>query len=66
MSLDRSILEKVSERVDTLEKDKVTMYALINNLKDVYFDIIEDGYVSDDTYIDLASFVLYAGFIVED
>jgi hypothetical protein len=66
MRLDDSILERLIDRINELDMNSATMYSIINKLKDMYINIIEDGYVSDDTYINLAAFVLYSGFLMED
>ena len=61
-----SILEKLDERICKLEDKQVSMYAVFNRLKDIYIDVIKDGYVSEDIYLDLASFVIYAGLLMEE
>lgn len=61
-----SILEKLDERICKLEDTQVSMYAVFNRLKDIYIDVIKDGYVSEDIYLDLASFVIYAGLLMEE
>ena len=66
MKLDDSILERLNNEIEALSVNNVTMYSIINNLKDVYVTIVEDGYVSEDTYLKLASYVLYTGFLMED
>ena len=43
-----------------------TMYSVLNHLKDIYVGIIEDGYVPNDAYLNLAAYVLYAGFLMEE
>lgn len=65
MKLDDSILNKLTERLEFLENENITMFSLINKLKDMYIDIIQNGYVSDETYLDLAAVVLYTGFVME-
>ena len=66
MRLDNSILEKLNDKIEALDVNNVTMYSIINSLKDLYVRIIEDGYVTEDAYLNLASYVLYAGFLMED
>ena len=66
MKLDDSILNKLTERVELLDAESVTTFSVINKLKDMYIDIIQNGYVSDETYLDLAAVVLYSGFVMED
>ena len=66
MKLEDSILNELTERVETMDKENVTMFSVINKLKDMYIDIIQNGYVSDETYLDLAAVVLYSGFVMED
>ena len=66
MKLNDSILNRLTERIETLDSENGTMFSVINKLKDMYVDIIKDGYVSSDTYIDLAAIVLYSGFVMED
>lgn len=66
MKLEDSILNELTERVETMDKENVTMFSVINKLKDMYIDIIQNGYVSESTYLDLAAVVLYTGFVVED
>lgn len=66
MKLHDSILEELGRRVNRLSEDKVTTYTLINELKDTYISIIKNGYVSEDTYLRLASMLLYVGFLVEE
>ena len=66
MKLDNSILEKLNDKIEALDVNNVTMYSIINNLKYIYVNIIEDGYVTEDAYLNLASYVLYAGFLMEE
>lgn len=66
MKLEDSILNKLTERVESMDKENVTMFSVINKLKDMYIDIIQNGYVSESTYLDLAAVVLYTGFVMED
>ena len=66
MKLEDSILDKLIERIEDLDAESVTMFSVINKLKDMYIDIIQNGYVSDETYLDLAAVVLYSGFVMED
>ena len=66
MKLNDSILNRLTERIETLDSENGTMFSVINKLKDMYVDIIKDGYVSDETYLDLAAIVLYSGFVMED
>ena len=66
MKLDNSVLERLNERIEMLSKETTSTYSIINKLKDVYIGIIKDGQVNDDIYLDLASFVLYVGFLAEE
>ena len=66
MKLDDSILNKLTTRIEEFDMEGVTMFSIINKLKDMYIDIIQDGYVSEETYLDLAAVVLYSGFMMED
>lgn len=66
MKLNDSILNRLTERIETLDSENGTMFSVINKLKDMYVDIIKNGYVSDETYLDLAAIVLYSGFVMED
>ena len=66
MKLDDSILNKLATRVEEFDTEGVTMFSVINKLKDMYIDIIQNGYVSDETYLDIAAVVLYSGFVMED
>lgn len=66
MKLEDSILDKLIDRIEDLDAESVTMFSVINKLKDMYIDIIQNGYVSDETYLDLAAVVLYSGFVMED
>lgn len=66
MKLNDSILNRLTERIETLDAENGTMFSVINKLKDMYVDIIKNGYVSDETYLDLAAIVLYSGFVMEE
>ena len=66
MKLEDSILNELTERVEMMDKENVTMFSVVNKLKDMYIDIIQNGYVSESTYLDLAAVVLYTGFVMED
>ena len=66
MKLHDSILDELRARTEGLSKDKVTTFAIINDLKDVYTSIIKDGRVTRDTYLSLASMLLYVGFLMEE
>lgn len=66
MKLDDSIIEQLNQKVDELDTNGATMYSVLNHLKDIYVGIIEDGYVPNDAYLNLAAYVLYAGFLMEE
>lgn len=66
MKLENSVLEKLTTKLESLEKDSTTMFAVINELKDMYIDLIKKGNVTENTFIDLASYILYFGFMTED
>lgn len=61
-----SILERLDEKIVSLVDDRVSMYAVFNRLKDVYIDIIKSGYMSNESYLELAAYVIYAGFLMEE
>jgi transposase len=61
-----SILERLDEQIVSLVNDKVSMYAVFNRLKDTYIDIIKNGYMSNDSYLELAAYVIYAGLLMEE
>lgn len=66
MTLDDSILEALNQKVDELNANETTMYSVLNNLKDIYVGIIENGYIPNDAYLNLAAYVLYAGYLMDD
>lgn len=66
MKLDDSILELLNQKVEELDANETTMYSVLNHLTDIYVGIIENGYVPNDAYLDLAAYVLYAGFLMEE
>jgi hypothetical protein len=66
MRLDNSVIERLNARIDSLDRLDVSGYALINKLKDLYVNIVKNGIMSEDVYLDVASFVLYAGFILDE
>lgn len=66
MKLDDSILELLNQKVEELDTNETTMYSVLNHLTDIYVGIIENGYVSNDAYLNLAAYVLYAGFLMEE
>ena len=61
-----SILEKLDEKIVSLTRDRISMYAIFNRLKDTYIDIIKNGYISNDSYLELAAYIIYAGFLMEE
>ena len=66
MKLHDSILDELRARTENLSKNEVTTFAIINDLKDIYTSIINDGRVTSDTYLSLASMLLYIGFLMEE
>lgn len=66
MKLHDSILEELRTKTENLSKDKVTTFAILNDMKDIYISIIKDGRVTQDTYLSLASMLLYVGFLMEE
>ena len=66
MKLDDSVLKRLVARIESLDKDNITMFAVLNELKDMYIDLIKKGNVSEDTFIELASYILYFGFVTEE
>lgn len=66
MKLDDSILELLNQKVEELDTNETTMYSVLNHLTDIYVGIIRDGYVPNDAYLNLAAYVLYAGFLMEE
>ena len=66
MKLHDSILDELRARTENLSKNEVTTFAIINDLKDIYTSIIKDCRVTSDTYLSLASMLLYIGFLMEE
>lgn len=66
MKLHDSILEELRRRAEGYSKDNVSSYAIINDLKDAYIMIIKDGYAKEETYLQIASMLLYVGFLMEE
>lgn len=66
MKLSDSVLEDLRRRAEGYSKDNVSSYALINDLKDAYIAIIKDGYTKEDTFLQIASMLLYVGFLMDE